>query len=73
MGACCGGAGSRIAPVSEEICAPDGVGTMAWGGISSCGFGISDSGRKGIYVNANRVYTFRSWMMRQFCWRSIQA
>jgi hypothetical protein len=40
-----------MAPVSDEIWAQEGVGTIACGGISSRGLGISDSGRKGIYVN----------------------
>ena len=44
------GRGSRMAPVEESRCAPDGVGTILCGGISSLGFGISDSGRNGIYV-----------------------
>jgi len=63
-----------MAPVSDEIWAPEGVGTIACGGISSRGLGISDSGRKGIYVNRRiESSTFLSWITRQFCFKSIQA
>ena len=65
MGACCWGGGSKIAPVEESIWAPDGVGIILAGGISSRGFGISDSGRKGIYVQNNKYARYFNFLYHE--------